>query len=397
MMRAAATGNRSPGPGRGKLLVAVLDNPSQLSQYQPAWTDLAQNALEPNVCYEPWMLLPAQRTLAENQPLRFVLAFAADRGPDSSAPLLHGFFPLVQRRGYRGLPIRLLSLWQHSYSFLTVPLLRAGHARETLAAFLEWARTSSAGAALIEFPQAPAQGPFQELLVEHCRDQARLTFLDEIWSRALFRPRASADSYLAEALSGKHRHELRRLERRLGELGRLDQRTLEKGEDLPGWIDAFLSLEASGWKGRTGTALASTAASRSFFRELAGSAFAAGRLQMLGLFLNDRPIAMKCNLLSGSASFGFKIAFDETLARYSPGTQLEMFSIRFLHEQTPRLDFLDSCAVTDQEMLNRLWLDRRLIQSVLLSTGRFPGDLVVSLLPLLRWVKRCLRPPRRAR
>ena len=42
-------------------------------------------------------------------------------------------------------------------------------------------------------------------------------------------------------------------------------------------------------------------------------------------------------------------------------------------------------------MIDRLWLDRRVIFDMVLSTGRRPGDLVVSMLPGLRWFKRKLR------
>jgi hypothetical protein len=382
-----AAEQQPPRRPEGKLCVQVLESPEQLSRYHSAWADLAGQALEPNVCYEPWLVLPALQFLSVAAP-RFVLVFAAERGPDSPSPLLHGFFPVVARRGYRGLPVRYLTMWQHDQSILAVPLLRTGQAGPALAAFLDWARGERT--ALVELPQAPGQGPFQELLVDQYRQQGRLFFLDEVWSRALFRPRADEESYLNAALSGNHRRDLRRQERRLAEQGRLEFRILEKSDDLSAWIEGFLDLEASGWKGREGTALACSEGSRSFFRALVQSAFALGRLQMLGLFLDDRPIAMKCNLLAGSIGFAYKIAFDESCARYSPGMQLEIGLVRLLH-QSPRLEWLDSCAVADQDMYNRLWLDRRIMQTVLLSTGRCPGDLVVSLLPLLRWLKRCFR------
>ena len=45
-------------------------------------------------------------------------------------------------------------------------------------------------------------------------------------------------------------------------------------------------------------------------------------------------------------------------------------------------------------MINRLWKDRRLMQTVLVATGRRGGDLAVSVLPLLRWGQRLVRRPR---
>jgi hypothetical protein len=115
---------------------------------------------------------------------------------------------------------------------------------------------------------------------------------------------------------------------------------------------------------------------------------------MLGLFLNGRPIALKCNLLAGDGSFAFKIAYDETLARYSPGVLLELFNIDYLHCRS-EIRWMDSCAVPGHPMIERLWLDRRIIQDTLLSTGRGPGDFIVSFLPGLRWVKRQVSRPRR--
>jgi hypothetical protein len=46
-------------------------------------------------------------------------------------------------------------------------------------------------------------------------------------------------------------------------------------------------------------------------------------------------------------------------------------------------------------MFKRLWLSQRVIQDVIIGTGKAPGDLLVSILPLLKWLKRKL-PLRRA-
>jgi hypothetical protein len=111
---------------------------------------------------------------------------------------------------------------------------------------------------------------------------------------------------------------------------------------------------------------------------------------MLGLFLNGEPIALKVNLLSGRGSFGFKIAYDEQYARFSPGVQLELENVRVFHEETD-LDWMDSCAVANHFMINRLWKHRRTIDHVLISTGGWRGNLAVGALPLVRAIKRTIR------
>ena len=111
---------------------------------------------------------------------------------------------------------------------------------------------------------------------------------------------------------------------------------------------------------------------------------------MLALELNGKPIAQKCNFLAENGSYAFKIAYDEDYARYSPGLLLEIENIEHFHA-TPEIEWMDSCAVPDHFMINRLWLDRRTIQTVLIPTGKRGGDLIVSLMPLMRWINRKVR------
>lgn len=104
---------------------------------------------------------------------------------------------------------------------------------------------------------------------------------------------------------------------------------------------------------------------------------------LLGLFLDDQPLALKCNFLAGDGGFAFKIAFDERYAGFSPGFLLEIENVRRLHQR--RLCWMDSCAEAQHAMVNRLWPDRRSMATVLFATGRAPGNLLVSLMPLLKW------------
>jgi hypothetical protein len=116
---------------------------------------------------------------------------------------------------------------------------------------------------------------------------------------------------------------------------------------------------------------------------------------LLGLFLDDRPLALKCNFMTGDGGFAFKIAFDEAYRAFSPGFLLEIENVRRLHRRTD-IRWMDSCADAQHAMINRLWPGRRTMATVLFGTGRAPGDLLVSLMPLLRWGRRALARPSRA-
>ena len=177
-----------------------------------------------------------------------MLVFATDPKKPDTAPDLCGFFPLVLRRGYKGVPVRYLTLWQHDYSYCGAPLLR----RETAAACLAYLFDSVVAqqAALVDLPLVPGHGRFHNLLVDYLHASGRLSYEADCYSRGLLIPHADAETYLAATMPGKRRKGLNRLLRRLGDTGdRLEFRTLEPGEALQPWLDDFLKLEASGWKG----------------------------------------------------------------------------------------------------------------------------------------------------
>jgi hypothetical protein len=364
----------------------VVKTEEELLPYRDAWDDLASSALEPNVFYESWMVLPALRLLGE-QDVQFVLVLA--EGKNTGTPGLEGFFPLQRRRSYKGLPVRHLRLWQHRYCFLCSPLVRATSAGDCLAAFFACLAQDRCGAALVEWPWVAGEGPLHELLDDHPLRRWQIADVSERYTRGLFIPRADAESYLTRALSSRQRKDLRRKEKRLHELGHVEQRTLQPTEDVGPWIEAFLRLEEGGWKGREGTAMAARPGDADFFRAVAGEAFRRGRLEMLGLFLDDRPIALKCNFRAGRGSFAFKIAFDESLGQTSPGYQLEVANIREQHRRPDRA-WMDSCTDHEPSMFDELWLDRRVIETQLLSTGRIWRRLMVFVLPMLRGLKRRL-------
>jgi CelD/BcsL family acetyltransferase involved in cellulose biosynthesis len=397
---AEPTPHPEPLEGAAKLSLRVVEDLRELSAHVAEWQDLAAAALEPNPFYEPWMLLPAASHLGAGKTLLAVLVFAEDPARPG-APLLTGLFPLESRRRYKGLPIRHVRLWRHLHCFLTTPLIRAGYARETWQAFFGWLASDPRSGALFELSLIAGDGPCHQALIDHLHRSSRPSRVDECYTRALFRPGADAESDLAGALSGRHRRKIKRQEKQLAELGHLEYDALGPKDDVEKRIEEFLALEASGWKGRAGDALAAREVERSYFRAIVGEAFRSGRLSMLALRLDGRPIAYKCDFLAGRGAFTFKIAFDESYARYSPGLLLEIHAIQRLHAQSA-IEWVDSCTHPANFMFNRIWLERRTIETLLVSTGKAPGDLVVSMLPLLAWLRGKLarakrRPPEQPR
>ena len=75
-----------------------------------------------------------------------------------------------------------------------------------------------------------------------------------------------ADELLLEALGGKKLKELRRQRHRLAEHGAVRFDVARSPQDVASALEAFLKLEASGWKGERGTALAQVEGDAAFIR-----------------------------------------------------------------------------------------------------------------------------------
>jgi CelD/BcsL family acetyltransferase involved in cellulose biosynthesis len=376
------------------LSVMVVENLAALEPYVSAWEDLVDAAIEPNVFYEPWMLMPAIRAFGAGRRVLFALILAPNPARPLGPPILAGLFPLELQSQYQGLgrklPFKSLRLLGHKYCFLCTPLIRAGYGREALAAFFDWLAAGAHGCSTMEFAFIAGEGPFHNLLIDYFYRHAKANYVTSRFMRAMLLPASDAETYMLTAFHGQQRHELRRHERRLSEAGRVEYLALGPGDDVAAWIEEFLRIEAISWKGMGGRALICDKAELKYFVEIATEAFRRGQLMMLALHVDGRPIAHKLNFLSGPGSFAFKIAFDEEYARYSPGVLLEWENIRRLHAQS-KVKWMDSCADPSHPMFDRLLADRRTIQDVVVGAGSLLGDWVVATTPLLRLLKRNLR------
>jgi len=373
----------APVPGRsaaapvGRVRMVAVSSLERLASIERQWQELGARAAEPNPFYEPWMLLPALRAFATGDRVRVLLALAPHPSPSNKGGwLLCGVFPVE-------ITARRVQLWKHPYCYLCTPLLRAGYEREAVAAFFDWLEKH---APLVRLEDVPGEGPFRLLLVEELY-RRRWPYAVSAWyTRALFKPAATGQDFLERSLNGKRRKELRRQRSRLAELGRLELFELAPGEDPSSSVEDLFRLESNGWKGRGKDAAIRKEAHRAYLLEMAKQAQERGKLMMMGLRLDGRPIAVKYNLLANEGSFAFKIAYDESFARYSPGVLLELDNVEKLHERK-EIQWMDSCAAPERFMINHLWPDRREMQTLFFATGPMLASIAVALVPLVHLVR----------
>ena len=346
--------------------VRVARNLAELESIVPAWDALARDALEPNPFYESWMLLPALRAFGAGQDVRVVLMWQGER--------LAGLFPFQHVARYKSMPASALRSWLHAHCLLCTPLVLADSASACLDALFAWCDAS-----FIDFRNLPAGEPFHRALNAALAARGLKSTLSRAWSRPLLRKhRATICAQLQRQFANK--------ERRLAERGRLERVTLGPADDLGRWIEEFLQLEASGWQGRRGSALACTELNRRFATDVLTNAFRRGRLQMGGLDFDGRPIGRRSSLLAGDGAYAFKTAYDETMAEFSPGVMLELDGVRQL-DATPGLQWIDSHTEDGNLALERIRADERPMQSLAVAVGAW-GGVAAATLPALRWARR---------
>ena len=98
-------------------------------------------------------------------------------------------------------------------------------------------------------------------------------------------------------------------------------------EDLDTVLDAGLAVEAAGWKGREGTAIASSPATTRFYREVAAAFEATGQLRVSSIALDGQLVAFALCLLHGNRLWQLKIAFDEEYKRLAPGLVMHVEAV----------------------------------------------------------------------
>jgi len=361
--------------------VTIATRADELLALADEWDALSSSATEPNIFYERWMLLPALEHLA-TEPVRIVLVW------DSAGSLI-GLFPLAQDQGYRRLPILSSRLWKYAHCFLCTPLIRAGAEEECLSQFLNWASSGDEAGRLLRFETVAGDGPFYQALTKVLAAEKRGNEELDAYHRPVMQTSLPVEEYLQQSLSAKQLRNLRRTKKRLSELGTVDHKVLSSDASLTEWIEHFLLLEQSGWKGKEGTALACNGNERMFFEQAVREASERKQLLITALELNGEPIAMDTAFISGSLCFGFKCAYDDSFATYSPGKLLHLENVKMLLTH-PNVRSFDSCMSPDGAA-NCPWNERRLIKSITVSTSQV-SKFIVSGLSYVEKVRTRARP-----
>lgn len=328
---------------------------------------LSARAIEPNVFFNPRFLAPAMPRL-EDREVR--LAVIRDEAEERSR--LRLLVPFTVEKPAVPLAVPVLRTWSNHFGPLGTPLIDHDDPVGFMEDFFSMlAQPQLKFPKVFVLPETRTDGPFAAALRAVAEARNLPLLLTGETERAFLQSDLDGDSYLRDTLSSHHFREFRRLKRRLEAVGTLEYRIARRPDDIRIGVEAFLSLEAAGWKGRHRTAMVMDRYQAAFAREATNLLAERDQCRIHSLVLDGRPIAVLIVLLASGVAYTWKTTFDETYSQYSPGTLL-MIETTKSHLDDPNILETDSCAVPDHPVMSRLWSERRPLGTFVI--GLLPGS-----------------------
>lgn len=331
-----------------------------LRDIEPEWRQLAARALAPNVFYEPAFALAAEPIFGDDVVVGLVWSQLPPRQ-------LLGLFPMHPMKRRYGIPLPLIVGWAHPFAPLATPLVDGDLAEPVIAAWLASLREGHAFPSTLLLPFMPEDGPlaaaFGRALTRHGMAERRFG----AHRRALLAPPDDRARYIEQVVSGRKRKELRRQSRRMDETGAVSVGATRDPAAVAAALQDFLALEARGWKGRRGTAARDDTAICTFMQTAVAGLAAEGKVSVHHIRSGEEPAAIGIVLRSGAGAWFWKIAYDETRARFSPGVLLTLELTDALLTD-PAVNFADSCATAGHAMIDHLWRERLALSDRMILT-----------------------------
>jgi Acetyltransferase (GNAT) domain len=326
---------------------------------------LTYRAVEPNIFFNPRFLAPAMPRLDDRE-IRFMV-LRDEREEQSRLRFLMPYS--IERPGF-GVGVPIIRSWSTPFGPLGAPLIDredpVGIAEDV---FEVLSRPHLKLPEVLMIPDIRVNGAVASALRQAAIGRNLPVITTDRSERPNLHSRSEGDLYVRLALGSHHRREFQRMERRLAQRGKVEFTESRHPDDVRRRTEEFLSLEASGWKGRRRTAMAVDRFRAAFAREALYCLAERDMCRIHTLDLDGRAIASLVVMRETGVAYTWKTAFDEGYSSYSPGTLLMIDTTKKLLEDI-NISRVDSLATPDHPMMSRLWKEREQM-----------GTLVIGLKP----------------
>ncbi|MEM1286625.1 MAG: GNAT family N-acetyltransferase [Pseudomonadota bacterium] len=266
-----------------------------------------------------------------------------------------------------------LMVWHHPYSMVGLPQITEANPQADLERLASAITGTFRGRSVLLMPRLRTDGPFWLIFRTWLEETGRRYTILQEYDRAGIRHLDRLGADLPAMTGKKSARSIRASRRKLNALGSLTHHTATAGTALDKALDAFLALEASGWKAKAGTALMSVGHD-AFVRQSVSALSKQGRVRIDFTLLDNQPIAGALILRDGPAAdpiwMIWKVAYDERYAAHAPGTVMLYDFTELVLDQARNAATsftLDSLASPDSMIANRLWRQRWHLADVLVD------------------------------
>ncbi len=169
---------------------------------------------------------------------------------------------------------------------------------------------------VLEFAYTPEGGTVSRLAAAARANGFRAIQIPELPNPYVHVP-STSEGLMQMPPNSKLRSQLRQTRHRLEGQGAVKFSRLDTADREA--LDRFYGLEASGWKGQEGSAIACRSETRQFYDEIAASAARLGYFSLYMLELEGHLIAAHFSLTHRDRCYSPKVAYDENFKEFAPG------------------------------------------------------------------------------
>lgn len=314
---------------------------------------LSNRAVEPNVFFSGRFLAPAMPRLEDRQ-IRMAL-IRDNNGTRSRIRLLMPFS--VEKPGFAVGPT-IIRVWSNPFGPLGTPLVDAEDAAETIDNLFEALIAPEASLPpVLVLPDIRLNGAFTQLAKAVAIGRNLPLTITSPYLRPMLDSDMDALAYLNKAVSPHHLRDIRRQWRQLEKLGTVAYNVSRQPDEIRLRMEEFLTLEASGWKGKKRSAMVMDRYRAAFAREAVTNLAEIDGVRIHTIDFNGRAIASMIVFLMSGEAYTWKTAYNENFAKYSPGKML-MAQLTEWHLDDANIMRSDSCAVPDHPIMSRFWEER---------------------------------------
>lgn len=291
------------------ITLKIVRESAELAGYREEWDQLLENCVQksPMLSYA-WVSSYLDHRLENSESWYVVLAHSDNK--------LVGVLPVIVT------PYRVLGLSR--------PVLKTPHDAHTLGGDALLARDATADLFPLIIQAAELETPDRYVfkLSRVVEDSPTITSClilkdhyvhkENVGIGYYYPARDNFEEYYS-ALSKNMRGNLRRAENKLRQMVELEMDVLEGVEATAGFLNDFMPVEASGWKGRSGSAIGKSTELTDFYTTLTERLSRSGMLRWECLYGDRKLIAANLCVRFGGTIVIWKLGYDEDFRKYSPG------------------------------------------------------------------------------